>query len=255
MKYIFLIPRVLYRVYFIIVFFLVMLISYPIFKFWIKRGAQYHKVFLLEKKVALLIQWLGLAPQAIISNNNFPPPPYIVLSNHTSYLDIVHMYTLIPDFYLFLGKSEILRWPIIKIFFKGMNIPVKRGSVRASKIAQQLADSKLKKGKSLSIFPEGGIKGGAPVLNSFKNGAFKLAIENNVPIVPVTFLNNWRLMGDSNFFFDSSHPGISKTIVHESISTSNLNEKDLIFLRNKCKEIIEAPLRSRYPKYFEEDRR
>ncbi len=254
MKYLLLIPRVLYRVYFIFVFFFVMIVAYPIFKFWIKRGAQYHKVFLLEKKVALVIQWLGLAPQIIISDNKFPPPPYIVVSNHTSYLDIVHMYTLIPDFYLFLGKSEILRWPIIKIFFKGMNIPVKRGSIRASKEAQEMADSKLKIGKSLCIFPEGGIKGGAPLLNLFKNGAFKLAIKNNVPIVPITLLNNWKLMGDANFFYDSSHPGFSKTIVHESIPTTELNEKDLIFLRNKCKDIIEAPLKSRYPKYFDQHR-
>lgn len=250
MKYLLLIPRLLYRIYFVFVFFTVMLISYPLFKFWIKRGAQYNKVFLLEKKVAFVIQWLGLAPQIIISENKFPPPPYIVVSNHTSYLDIVHMYTLIPDFYLFLGKSEILRWPIIKIFFKGMNIPVKRGSLRASMEAQELADRKLKNGKSLCIFPEGGIFGGAPVMNSFKNGAFKLALKNKVPIVPITFLNNWRLMGDSNFFFDSSHPGLSKTIIHESIPTSELNEKDLISLRRKCKEIIEAPLESRYPKYF-----
>lgn len=228
-----------------------MLIAYPLFKFWIKRGAQYDKVFLLEKKAALIIQWLGLAPQIIISDTKFPPPPYIVIANHTSYLDIVHMFTLIPDFYLFIGKSEVLRWPIVKIFFKGMNIPVKRGSLRASKEAQELADSKIKNGKSLSIFPEGGIKGGAPKVSPFKNGAFKLAIENNVPIVPVTFLNNWRLMGDERFFKDSSHPGFSKTIVHESIATIGMNEKDLIPLRNKCRDIIEAPLKSRYPKYFE----
>jgi 1-acyl-sn-glycerol-3-phosphate acyltransferase len=229
-----------------------MILVYPIFKFWIKRGAQYQKVFLLEKKVAFIIQWLGLAPHYIIEKNDFPPPPYIVVANHTSYLDIVHMYTLIPDFYLFLGKSEILRWPIIKIFFKGMNIPVKRGSIRASREAQEMADAKLKEGKSLSIFPEGGIYGGAPALNPLKNGAFKLAIKNQVPIVPISFVNNWRLMGDFNFFFDSSHPGLSKIIIHESISTKGMNEKDLITLRNKCKEIIEAPLKSRYPKYFEQ---
>lgn len=250
MNYILALPRFLYKVYFAIVFFVVMILSYPIFKYWIKRGAQYHKVFLLEKKIALIIQYLGLAPLRIEKKSEFPPPPYIVVSNHNSYLDIVHMYTIIPDFYLFLGKSEILHWPIIKIFFKGMNIPVERGSIRSGREAQRLADEKIKAGKCLMIYPEGGIFKGAPKMSNLKNGAFKLALENGVPIVPVTFLNNWRLMGDSRLFLDPARPGIAKAIVHESIKTSNLNEKDLVALRNNCKEIIEAPLRERYPKYF-----
>jgi 1-acyl-sn-glycerol-3-phosphate acyltransferase len=229
-----------------------MIVSYPIFKYWIKRGAQYDKVFQLEKKIALLLQYIGLAPLKLESSTTFPPPPYIVLSNHTSYLDIVHMYTIIPDFYLFLGKSEILHWPIIKIFFKGMNIPVERGSIRASKKAQELADQKLKSGKCLMIYPEGGIFKGAPRVQKFKNGAFTLAIENNVPIVPVTFLNNWRIMDDSSALWGNSRPGIAKAIVHQSIDTSAMNEKDLISLRNQCKELIEAPLRSRYPQHFQE---
>ncbi len=250
MKYILALPRFLFKIYFVLIFFMVMIISYPIFKYWIKRGAQYQKVFLLEKKIAFVLQWLGLVPQKVVSNAGFPSPPYIVIANHNSYLDIVHMYTLVPDFYLFLGKSEILRWPILKIFFKGMNIPVKRGSRKASLEAQKIADEKLKGGNCLIIFPEGGIYKGAPKLSHFKNGAFKLAIENDIPIVPVTFVNNWRLMGDSQLFLDPSGPGISKTIIHESISTVAMNEKDLIALRNNCKEIIEAPLRSKYPKYF-----
>ena len=77
MNYILALPRFLYKVYFAIVFFVVMILSYPIFKYWIKRGAQYHKVFLLEKKIALIIQYLGLAPLKIEKKSEFPPPPYI----------------------------------------------------------------------------------------------------------------------------------------------------------------------------------
>jgi len=101
MKYILALPRFLFKIYFVIIFFMVMIISYPIFKYWIKRGAQYQKVFLLEKKIAFVLQWLGLVPQKVVSNAGFPSPPYIVIANHNSYLDIVHMYTLVPDFYLF----------------------------------------------------------------------------------------------------------------------------------------------------------
>ena len=108
-------------------------------------------------------------------------------------------------------------------------------------------------GKCLAIFPEGGIFPGAPKLSKFKNGVFKLAIENNVPLVPITFLDNWHLMGDSHPLWDPAGPGVSRAIIHESIPTLELNEKDLISLRQECKEVIEAPLRQRFKRKFKED--
>jgi 1-acyl-sn-glycerol-3-phosphate acyltransferase len=251
MKFILILLGIIYKLYFALVFFLTLTLTYPYFKFLLKRGSQYEKVFGLFKKVAAFLQWVGLAPLKKLNNPPFPEPPYIVIANHTSHLDIVHMYSIIPSYFLFLGKSEILHWPILRIFFKGMNIPVNRENLRKSTEAKMLASEKLKEGINLAIFPEGGIYGGAPKLNPFKNGAFKLAIEHKATIIPVTFLNNWKRMGDDVFFSENALPGIAKAIIHPPIITSGMNQKDLIPLRKRCADIIEKPLKERYPTKFE----
>ncbi len=54
---------------------------------------------------------------------NLPPGPYVICSNHSSYLDIIQMYPILPRTkFMFIGKAELLRWPVINIFFKKMDI-------------------------------------------------------------------------------------------------------------------------------------
>ena len=75
---------------------------------------------------------------------------------------------------------------------------------------------------SLIIFPEGKIDDAyPPVLQEFKNGPFRLAIENNIPIVPVSISNVWKVMWDDGFKY-GSRPGIVTVFVHEPIFTSTL---------------------------------
>ena len=83
--------------------------------------------------------------------------PYIICPNHKSYLDIVLMYLIIPHDFAFIGKSELLRWPVIRFFFKrGVDIPVYRDSISKAAKCLAIAEEELKKGRSIVIFPEGG---------------------------------------------------------------------------------------------------
>jgi 1-acyl-sn-glycerol-3-phosphate acyltransferase len=104
------------------------------------------------------------------------------------------------------------------------------------------------------LFPEGGIFDGAPRLKPFRNGAFKLAIKHEVKIVPITFLNNWKYLGDQNPLFGNGRPGISKVIIHPPVSTLGLDLNDVVPLRNECYEVIETPLRNRYPSRFRDSK-
>jgi 1-acyl-sn-glycerol-3-phosphate acyltransferase len=99
----------------------------------------------------------------------------------------------------------------------------------------------LQKGQSVFLYPEGTISS-AGKLRGFKNGAFKLAIEQQVPIVPITFLNNWKLLQNGGFFKSHGRPGISRVIIHEPISTTGMTEDDLVSLRSKVHEIISNDL-------------
>ena len=106
MKYILVLLGTIYKFYFALVFFVTLTLTYPFFKFLLKRGSQYEKVFRLFKIVATFLQWVGLAPLKKLNHPPFPNPPFIVIANHTSHLDIVQMYSIIPSYFLFLSIHQ-----------------------------------------------------------------------------------------------------------------------------------------------------
>lgn len=101
-------------------------------------------------------------------------------------------------------------------------------SHRAFKKAGEVIDS----GISVVIYPEGTISDKGK-LKPFKNGAFKLAIEKQVPIVPVVNLNNWHFLENGGFFKSNGRPGIPKIVVGEVISTEGMTDENLVELRDK----------------------
>jgi 1-acyl-sn-glycerol-3-phosphate acyltransferase len=175
---------------------------------------------------------------------------YVFCPNHTSYLDILLIYMTIPNYFHTMGKAELRKVPLFRKFFDRMNIPVDRKSVKDSHRAFLRAGEDIDKGISVALFPEGTIHKGAPVMGRFKNGPFRLAIEKQVPIVPITFLNNWNLLPDT-YRGQVGHPGIARIIFHEPIETKGMNENDLEALKKQVYSIIEEPLKKKYPKYFE----
>ena len=124
-----------------------------------------------------------------------------------------------------------------------MNILVDRQSIIGSHRAFKRAADDIDKGISIAIFPEATIPECSPQMSRFKNGAFKLAIEKQIPIVPVVFLDNWRLLPDTSGKWCKGGPGTSRVIVHEPVSTEGLTENDLNQLKSDVFEIIQKTLK------------
>ena len=138
-----------------------------------------------------------------------------------------------------MGKKELARIPLFRIFFGTIDIAVDRGSAVASHKSMLKASEKLKAGYSIVIFPEGTIGKFAPKLKTFKNGAFKLAIENQVPVIPVTFYDNYYIMQDEKFEF---YRRTLKYKVHRAEPTNSLKPEDSNKLKEKIFAIIEKDL-------------
>lgn len=169
--------------------------------------------------------------------------PYVIVANHSSYLDIILMYRILPKTkFLFIGKSELLRWPIINIFFKKVDIAVNRDRRSSGMQSILRAKAELINGWSIVIFPEGGIPVNTPILNPFKNGAFKLAIDSEVPILPISIINNWQLFNVDPILTGLARPGMARVVVHKPVPTVGMDKKDLIPLRQQVFETINAPL-------------
>ncbi len=168
--------------------------------------------------------------------------PYVVVCNHTSYLDIILPFCFWPYHFHFLAKKEHAEAQFFGLLFRTMHIPIDRDNgVRASK-ALERAEADLKEGISIFVFPEGTIAPNAPSMLPFKNGAFKLAIDAQVPIIPITFANNWRILPDYRKSDRLGTLGLARIIIHNPIDTDGLTDNDINELRSRVFKIIEDSL-------------
>ena len=160
------------------------------------------------------------------------------------------MYSLIPKHpFVFLGKSEILNYPIIRTYFKNLNIPVYRRDKSKAGQSLLLAERAVEQWWSIAIFPEGGIPDDDnPKMMPFKDGAFKLAKTLEIPVVPITFVNNFFLFSDPTLILGPARPGIADVIINDVVAKSDVQSMYVVELREHCFEVISNPLEKRYPK-------
>jgi len=215
---------------------------YPLFLVFIKLR-KFKTVLALEKLWTRIFLPLAGIFFNIEQPHKFPNAPMIICPNHSSYFDIFASLRIMPGYYAFLGKAELKHWPIFNIFFNsGMNILVNREDKMGAAQAFKKSLKAIAEGQSLIIFPEAGIPSNAPKLMAFKDGAFALAIKKQIPIQPVTFLDNYKILKTGGFFKSRALPGRCKVIFHKPIETKGLTQADLVSLRQQVFGIIQKPL-------------
>jgi 1-acyl-sn-glycerol-3-phosphate acyltransferase len=167
---------------------------------------------------------------------------YIICGNHTSNLDVSAINLAAKNNHCFIGKEELLSNMVLGFFFRTIDITVNRDSKISSFRAFKTAAERIKAGVSVVIFPEATIpEEYPPMLYPFKNGAFRLAIELKVPIIPVTSLNTWKVLWDTGSEY-GSRPGICDIFVHKPIETAHLTVEDADTLRDEVHGIIKQKL-------------
>lgn len=242
MKKILGIIRFLYKLYFGVVYIIIGFIMYPFMYIFIRGNNKIRNGIIIKKIWSRVLCILVFVHYRVVYEEQITKDKtYIFCPNHTSYLDILLLYLILPNNIAFLGKSEILKWPIIGLFFKrGVDIPVYRDSKRKASDCLIPAAEELINNRSLVIFPEGKIPENSPKLSSFKRGAFSLSYENNIPIVPITFYNNWRLFSDHTDLFGAARPGLSKIKIHKPLYPKDFT--NLLSLRDETRNIIKEEL-------------
>ena len=142
---------------------------------------------------------------------------------------------------VFIGKKELEKIPVFGFIYKKTMILVDRSSRESKKKVFEETKKKILSGISLGIFPEGTIPESNVVLAPFKHGAFTIAIEHSVPIVPITFLDNKRKFPwsyGSLIGFSKGSPGRLRVNVHDPISTEGLSKEDRIQLSDKVRDLM-----------------
>lgn len=139
---------------------------------------------------------------------------YVVISNHTSIMDIMLPCILFPNHPLcYVGKKELEKIPIFGTIYRRICVMVDRGSARSRADVYRRCAEKMEEGNSIVIFPEGGVPDDTSVvLDEFKDGAFTLSSKHNSPIAVLTFVGLKEM-----FPFDNSkgHPGKVKVYFND----------------------------------------
>lgn len=132
--------------------------------------------------------------------------PYVVISNHTSIMDIMLPCILFPHHPLcYVGKKELVKIPIFGTIYKRICVMVDRSSPKSRADVYRRCAEKMEEGNSIVLFPEGGVSDDTSIiLDEFKDGAFTLSSKHQSPIAVFTFVGLKEM-----FPFDSSkgYPG------------------------------------------------
>jgi len=231
----------IYSIYGTLIFLGVFVLLLPFFFFCIKINPRSRLVSFLNRIWAFVFYKLLLIPTRIeyrspLSKQN----TYIFCPNHFSFLDIP-TFGLSPFDYLFVGKSSFEKVPVFGYMYKHLHITVDRSSRKSRYEVLVKAAASLDQGKSLVMYPEGGINSEQPPqLARFKDGPFRLAIEKKIPIVPVVIPFNWKILPDDGKFLLNWHP--SKIIFLPPVSPDIYNIEDLEALKKNVYDIIQAEL-------------
>lgn len=157
------------------------------------------------------------------------PPGCVIVANHQSNFDLFILGQVVPQRTVAIGKKSLGWIPLFgQLFWLGGNVLVDRKNAYQARKAMQVTTRILRNDTSIWIFPEGTRNPGEHLL-AFKKGAFHMAVEAGVPIVPVCVsryskrlgLNSWR----------------QRTVIVRSlppIATAGLSQQDLPVLIEQC---------------------
>ncbi|MDX2191062.1 MAG: lysophospholipid acyltransferase family protein [Bacteroidota bacterium] len=166
---------------------------------------------------------------------------YIYCANHTSYADIPTIYSAVLQDVNFIGKASLRKVPLFGYMYSRLHILVDRKSGKSKIESVEIAKKRIDEGVSIIIFPEGTIpKYNNPTMIDFKDGAFKIAIEKQIPIVPITIPYNYILLPDEDKMKARRHE--CKIIIHKPIETKGLTLQDIGALKQQTFQIIDAEL-------------
>jgi 1-acyl-sn-glycerol-3-phosphate acyltransferase len=165
---------------------------------------------------------------------------YMFCPNHTSMIDVMVMLSIAKNPFVFVGKKELTKIPIFGFFYKRTCIIVDRSDSKSRLAVFEEARRRLCKGLDVCIFPEGLVPDDESViLSEFKNGAFKLAIEHQIPIVPIIFYDCKKLF---SYTFFSGGPGVLRVKIHHFIKTEGLTLKESNTLKKETYNLIHNEL-------------
>jgi 1-acyl-sn-glycerol-3-phosphate acyltransferase len=158
---------------------------------------------------------------------------YIYVSNHTSFLDIPGIRMIIPGQFRPLAKKELKKIPVFGWIAQAATIIVDRSSPESRKKSIDRLKAALKAGISILIFVEGTQNRSKEILQPFHDGAFRIAVDTQEPILPMVVVGAGPLMRPGTI---DVKPGLIKIFVGPETPTTGLTTKEIPELKARIFE-------------------
>ena len=238
------IGQALYRIWFYVLVALPIFLFLPFLLVFTISEKTYPQFFWMARNIwaNIILYGMGCPPKIYREERIVKGKSYMLIANHTSMLDIMLMLRASKNPFVFVGKKELVNIPVFGFFYKRVCIMVDREDSRSRTAVYMRAQKRLSKGLSICIFPEGGVPDENVLLDSFKDGAFKMAIAHNIPVVPITFYDNKKRFP---FTFFAGGPGRLRVKIHRFYNTDAYSEDRKSELRESVRNVILEELRSK----------
>lgn len=169
---------------------------------------------------------------------------YVIVANHLSLFDVFVLYGWLGIDFRWVMKQEIRRIPAVGIACERIgHIFIDRSDSRSAVASLERAKKHLKAGTSLVFFPEG-TRGPGHRLLPFKKGAFRVAAELGLPVLPVSIVGSNGILPARGVHF---RPGTATLIFHPPVDPPDADEQDLRAYINGVRDTIAAPVVGRAP--------
>jgi 1-acyl-sn-glycerol-3-phosphate acyltransferase len=165
---------------------------------------------------------------------------YVVVANHISYIDTLNVFPSVPGYFRALGKKEISKIPVLGFVYRQIVVMVDRSSAQSRALSMRIMWRVLKYESHIVVFPEGTFNETGTPLKDFYNGAFRLAISSQTPILPMIFpdaMYRWHYSAWYKLW-----PGRNRAIYLPVIETAGMTMDDLPALKQKVYDVMEQAL-------------
>jgi 1-acyl-sn-glycerol-3-phosphate acyltransferase len=237
----------IWAVWCLIVFIVLCLILFPVLVLAVLSGSDriIRLAHFAPTRLARVALWLwGIRLEIRGRELIDPDGQYVYVSNHSSLLDAVVAGAAIPNYLKFLGKAEMLQWPVLGYLLSHFYVAVQRQDSADRARSMAIMEEKISTGCSFFICPESTCNTTGQFLTRFYNGAFRLSADTGVPLVPLTFVGSGDRWPRGQVMI---HPGRLIVYWHQPIPAENFQGDKLAEGREQVEAIIHADLLLHYP--------